>query len=54
MLVIGTQDKKKMKGYEKSSKHRKVESLIDNGMEIQILSEKDFSELMGFEPPRLE
>ena len=49
MLVIGTQDKKKMKGYEKSSKHRKAESLIEKGVDIQILSEKDFSDLMGFE-----
>ena len=49
MLVIGIQDEKKMKGYEKSSKHRKVESLIENGVDIQILSEKDFSELIGFD-----
>ena len=54
MLVIGTQDKKKMKGYEKSSKHRKAESLIEKGMDIQILSEKDFSDLMGFELLRPE
>lgn len=38
-----------MKGYAKSSKHRKVESLIENGVDIQILSEKDFSELIGFD-----
>ena len=49
MLVIGIQDEKKMKGYAKSSKHRKVESLIENGVDIQILSEKDFSELIGFD-----
>ena len=39
------------KGYEKSSKHRKVEALIEKGAEIQILSESDFSELMGVELP---
>ena len=49
MLVIGTKDKKKMKEYEKSSKHRKAESLIEKGVDIQILSEKDFSDLMGFD-----
>ena len=47
ILVVGTQDKNKLNGYEKSSKHRKAESLIDKGMEIQILSESDFSELIG-------
>ena len=51
MLVVGTQDRYKLKGYEKSSKHRKVEALIENGAEIQILSESDFSELMGVELP---
>ena len=43
MLVVGTQDRKKLNGYEKSSKHRKAESLIYQGVDIQILSESDFS-----------
>ena len=47
MLVVGTQDKSKLSGYAKSSKHRKVEVLIEKGVEIQILSESDFSELIG-------
>ena len=46
MLVVGTQDKNKLQGYTKSSKHRKVEALIEKGVEIQILSESDFSELI--------
>ena len=47
MLVVGTQDKSKLKGYAKSGKHRKAEALIEKGVEIQILSESDFSELIG-------
>ena len=47
MLVVGIQDGSRLNGYEKSSKHRKVETLISRGSEIQILSERDFSELMG-------
>jgi len=47
MLVVGVQDRSKLNGYGKSSKHRKVEALIERGSEIQILSEQDFSNLMG-------
>lgn len=47
MLVVGTQDKSKLKGYKKSTKHRKAEALIERGAGIQILSERDFSELIG-------
>ena len=47
ILVVGTQDKSKLKGYEKSTKHRKAETLIKNGVEIQILSESDFAELIN-------
>ena len=47
MLVVGTQDKSKLNGYEKSNKHRKAEALIETGVNIQILSKDDFSELMG-------
>ena len=46
MLVMGMQDTTKLNGYEKSSKHRKVEAMIESGSEIQILSERDFLELM--------
>lgn len=47
MLVLGVQDQSKLNGYEKSTKHRKVEALIERGVDIQILSESDFSELIG-------
>ena len=46
MLVVGTQDKTQLKGYSKSSKHRKAEELIMKGAAIQILSEADFKELI--------
>ena len=46
LLVVGTQDKSRLKGYEKSGKHRKAEALIEKGVDIQILSESDFSELI--------
>ncbi len=49
MLVVGTQDKSKLKGYNKSGKHRKAEALIEKGVDIQILSESDFSGLMGID-----
>ena len=45
MLVVGIQDKTKLKGYEKSGKHRKAEELIVMGQDIQILSESDFLKL---------
>ena len=54
MIVVGTQDKRKMNGYEKSTKHRKAEALIKKGADIQILSESDFSELTGVAPPKRE
>ncbi|MDE0002784.1 MAG: exonuclease domain-containing protein [Rhodospirillaceae bacterium] len=45
-LVVGTQDSTRLKGYRKSTKHRKVEGLIDQGARIRILSESDFFELI--------
>lgn len=47
ILVVATQDKSKFNGYDKSSKHRKAELLINQGANIQILSENDFSDLMA-------
>ena len=47
MLVVGTQDKTKLKGYEKSGKHRKAEELIVKGQDIQILSESDFLKIVS-------
>lgn len=46
MLVVGVQERDKLNGYEKSSKHRKAESLINQGVDIQILSENDFREIV--------
>jgi DNA polymerase-3 subunit epsilon len=45
MLVVGIQDDTKLAGYEKSSKHRKAEELIEKGINIRILSENDFVEI---------
>lgn len=47
ILVVGIQDKSKLSGYEKSSKHRKAEDLIKKGVDIQILSESDFYALLS-------
>lgn len=47
ILVVGTQDESKLKGYEKSSNHRKIEALIGKGVGIDVLSEADFYELLG-------
>ena len=51
MLIIGTQNRSLFNGYDKSSKHRKAESLISEGTTIQILSESDFLELVNLSPP---
>jgi len=46
MLVVGDQDIRKLAGHEKSSKHRKAEELIAEGIPIRILKESDFRELV--------
>jgi DNA polymerase-3 subunit epsilon len=45
ILIVGTQDSSKLAGYEKSSKHRRAEDLIQKGIPIKILSENDFIEM---------
>ena len=45
-LVVGSQDLTLLAGYEKSSKHRKAEELIQSGMDIEILVEKEFLTLI--------
>ncbi|MHB8790209.1 MAG: exonuclease domain-containing protein [Desulfobulbaceae bacterium] len=45
LLVVGDQDIKKLAGHERSSKHRKAEVLIGQGVPIRILKESDFKEL---------
>ena len=47
ILVVGIQDKTKLKGYDKSRKHRKAELIIAEGFDIRILSERDFIELFN-------
>ena len=42
ILVVGIQDKDKLRGFDKSSKHRSAEAKIANGQEINILSEPIF------------
>ena len=42
LLVVGVQDKNRLNGYEKSSKHRKAEQQIRDGIALRILSEDDF------------
>ena len=53
ILVVGTQDSTKLAGYDKSSKHRKAEELIDKGNQIKILSEKDFIKMCNDEDKEL-
>lgn len=47
LLVVGDQDIKRLVGHEKSSKHRKAEKLIADGIAIRILRESDFRELLS-------
>jgi len=49
ILVVGTQDTSKLAGYDKSSKQRKTEDLIQKGFPIKILSERDFIEMCNSE-----
>ena len=53
ILVVGTQDTTKLAGYEKSSKQRKAEELIQKGAPLKILSEKDFIEMCNSEDKNL-
>lgn len=46
VLVVGIQDVDKINGFEKSSKHRKAEKLIEEGQEITIMSDLDFMKLI--------
>lgn len=47
ILIVGDQDIKYLAGYDKSSKHRKVEELISKGQQIRILGESDFKRLIS-------
>lgn len=47
LLVVGDQDVARLAGHDKSSKHRKAESLMAEGHPIRILRESDFAELVA-------
>lgn len=47
LLIVGDQDIRRTGGQEKSSKHRKAESLIEKGQSIRILRETDFRMLLS-------
>jgi len=47
LLVVGVQNMDRLAGYDKSTKHRKAEALIDQGKSIRILSEQDFKALVA-------
>lgn len=49
ILVVGTQDSSKLAGYDKSSKHRKAEDLLNKGQNIRILTERDFIKMCNEE-----
>jgi DNA polymerase III subunit epsilon len=46
LLVVGDQDVQLLAGYDKSSKHRKAETLILKNQPIRILRESDFKKLI--------
>ncbi len=47
LLVVGDQDIGRLAGHDKSSKHRKAETMMAKGQEIRILGEGDFRRLVG-------
>lgn len=46
ILIVGTQESFKLAGYQKSSKHRKAEEFLLNGVDLKIMSENDFRDLL--------
>lgn len=47
ILIVGCQDLMRTKGFEKSSKHRAVEALIEQGINITIIDEAEFVKLLS-------
>ena len=45
-LIVGTHDVSLLAGHDKSSKHRKAEDLIAQGIKIQIITERDFIKII--------
>lgn len=49
LLVVGDQDVRRLAGHQKSTKHRKAETLAAKGQKIRILIESDFKALVASE-----
>ena len=47
LIVVGDQDIRRLSNQDKSSKHRKAESMIEKGQLIRILTESDFRRLIS-------
>lgn len=47
MLVVGDQDLDTLNGHTKSTKHRRAEELIEQGIDIRIMGETEFLKLIG-------
>ena len=47
LLVVGDQDIRNLAGHEKSAKHRKAEQLIVKGVNVRIVGESDFTQLIA-------
>ncbi len=45
-LVVGTQILSSLAGHDKSTKHRTAEQLIESGLDIKIITENDFLEMI--------
>lgn len=49
ILIVGFQTEYRLAGYDKSSKQRAAEKLIEKGSNIKIVSEEDFMWMAGIE-----
>lgn len=47
ILCVGSQNLGQLSGYERSSKHRQADKLINNGQPIRIINETDFLKMVG-------
>ena len=52
IVVVGSASTRTLaSGHQKSTKHRKAETLISEGQEIRIIDESDFKYLVGHDGP---
>lgn len=51
ILVVGDEDARRLKGHERSSKHRRAEELIEEGQRMRLLTETDFRRLVAAVSP---